>query len=75
MQFKIPEQVFTLDESGYGRIRFELITEQTMDNEPETTPEADTIAPVETPTVEVSTSEDGGVQAPTPEVAKEDEVA
>lgn len=31
MKFHIPEQSFTLDEGGYGRLRFEIVTDKPMD--------------------------------------------
>lgn len=52
INIKIPEQTFTLDQQGYGRIRFEIAgeeveTEVALELEPEVSVEAPVEAEVE----------------------------
>lgn len=49
VQFRIPEQVFSLDANGYGRIRFELVPDPVTETTPDIAPEVPVVAPAEAP--------------------------
>ncbi len=73
MKIHIPEQTFEIDETGYGRIKFELPCESCTDELPEAAPQPEEVPVVEAPAEVVAPSEEvpAAVDAPvdaTPEV-------